>query len=149
MSKKPLLIAILVLIIAIAGVLGYYYTKEAPQVSKDDSKEILTKYKEDLQERYKELNSTYDSLAAAVNTAEWESFSSTWIPKLSEARPDNISKRFPSGYDTKRDVLVAAQGAILSLWSEYNKTFIGKEADLEQVKDLKIRIEQTFESLKI
>lgn len=149
MSKKPITIAIVILLVAAVSVLGYLYVRKMPQVSGNESRNILEDYKADLEVAYNELNDAYDRLSVEKNAAEWQSFSKDWVPKLSKTRPEDINKRLPNEFEGKKSVLVATQTAILSLWSEYNKDFTESTSNEQEIEELKLRIEQTFESLDI
>ncbi len=149
MNRRPYIIILAVLLIAIAATVGYMYYKKMPQVSNDETKEMLEGYKAGLEEAYTELNETYAELAVDKDPAKWHSFSSEWMPKLSGIRPANIDKRLPSKYDGKKNLLVSTHGALISLWTEYNKDFTGDETDQERVKEMKTGIEDVFENLEI
>jgi hypothetical protein len=149
MSRRPYTIILLVLLVAIAAALGYMYFREKPQVSRDETQDMLGEYKDDLKDMYTELNDNYDRLAAVPDAAGWQSFSSDWMPRLSGIRPADIDKRLPSDYDGRKNVLVSTQGALISLWSEYNKDFTGSESNEQRVDDLKNGIENVFENLEI
>ncbi|MBA1334144.1 MAG: hypothetical protein HPY66_1628 [Firmicutes bacterium] len=149
MSKRPITIALVILLVAAVSVVGYLYIGKMPQVSGNESKNILEEYKAGLEGAYAELNDAYDRLAVERNTVEWQNFSKEWIPKLSKARPEDINKRLPNEYEGKKNVLVATQSAILSLWSEYNKDFTEDARNEQEIEELKSRIEQTFKSLDI
>lgn len=149
MNRRPYIIILAVLLIAIAATVGYMYYKKMPQVSGDETKEMLEGYKAGLEEAYIELNDTYAKLAVDKDPAKWHSFSSEWMPKLSGIRPANIDKRLPSKYDGKKNLLVSTHGAIISLWTEYNKDFTGGTTDQERVKEMKTGIEDVFKNLKI
>ena len=137
MSRRPYIIILIVLLVAVVAVLGYMYFREKPQVSKDETKEMLEGYKAGLEEAYADLNDTYEQLAVAKNTEEWQKFSSEWIPGLSEIRPADIDKRLPSEYEGKKNLLVSTHGALISLWTEYNRDFVGDETDQERAKEMK------------
>ena len=110
MSRRPYIIILVVLLVAIAATVGYMYYKKMPQVSKDETKEMLEGYKADLEEKYAVLNDTYEQLSVTKNTEGWQSFSSEWIPELSGIRPADIDKRLPSDYEGKKNVLVSLLG---------------------------------------
>ncbi|MGI6704688.1 MAG: hypothetical protein ACOX42_11915 [Clostridia bacterium] len=150
MSRRPYIIILVVLLVAIAATVGYMYYKKMPQVSKDETKEMLEGYKADLEEKYAVLNDTYEQLSVTKNTEGWQSFSSEWIPELSGIRPADIDKRLPSDYEGKKNVLVSTQGALISLWTEYNRDFLENDAtNQERVKEMKSGIEDVFENLEI
>ena len=150
MSRRPYIIILIVLLIAVAAVLGYMYFREKPQVSKDETREMLDGYKADLEEKYTVLNDTYERLSASKDVEGWKAFSSEWIPGLSGIRPADIDKRLPSEYEGKKNVLVSTQGALISLWTEYNRDFVENDATNEQrADDMKSGIENVFENLEI
>jgi hypothetical protein len=149
MSRRPYIIILIVLLVAVAAVLGFMYFREKPQVSKDETQVMLEGYKAGLEEAYGVLNDTYGQLAADKNTAEWQKFSSEWIPGLSEIRPADIDKRLPSEYEGKKNLLLSTHGALISLWTEYNRDFTGDVTDQERVKEMKTGIEDVFKNLEI
>jgi hypothetical protein len=149
MSRRPYIIILLILLAAIAATVGYMYYREKPQVSRDKTQEMLGEYKADLQGMYNELNENYERLAAGQDTAGWQSFSSDWIPRLSGIRPADIDKRLPSDYDGRKNVLVSTQGALISLWTEYNKDFTGDETNMQRAEEMKSGIENVFDNLEI
>ena len=149
MSRRPYIIILLVLLVAAAAAVGYMYFREKPQVSRDKTQEMLGQYKADLQGMYDELNDNYERLAAGQDTDGWQSFSSDWMPQLSGIRPTEIDKRLPSDYDGKKNVLVSTQGALISLWTEYNKDFTGDETNMQRVEEMKTGIENVFDNLEI
>jgi len=149
MSRRPYIIILLILLAAIAAAVGYMYMREKPQVSHDKTQEMLGEYKADLQGMYNELNESYGRLAAGQDIAGWQSFSSDWMPRLSGIRPADIDKRLPSDYEGRKNVLISTQGALISLWTEYNKDFIGDETDMQRVDEMKTGIENVFDNLEI
>lgn len=149
MSRRPYIIIVIVLLVAIAATVGYMYLKKMPQVSKDETQNMLGEYKADLQQMYDELNENYEKLAVEPDITGWQDFSSDWMPRLSGIRPTDVDKRLPSDYDGRKNVLVSTQGALISLWTEYNKDFTGDESDEQRVEELKSRIEDVFNNLEI
>lgn len=149
MNRRPYIIVLVVLLVAIAATVGYMYYNKMPQVSSDETIEMLETYKAGLEEAYTGLNGTYERLATQKNVEEWQAFSSKWIPGLSDIRPDNVDKRLPSKYDGKKNLLVSTHSALISLWTEYNKNFTGDESNEQRVSELKTGIEDVFENLEI
>ena len=149
MSRRPYIIILIVLLVAVAAVLGFMYFRERPQVSKEDTQAMLEGYKAGLEDAYAVLNNTYGQLSTEKNTGVWQKFSSEWIPGLSEIRPADINKKLPSEYEAKKNLLVSTHGALVSLWTEYNKDFTGDATNQELVKEMKTGIEDVFENLEI
>jgi len=149
MSKKPIIITIVILLLAIVGVWGYQYVKDMPQVSQNDSEKLLSEYKDDLHDLYVELNNTYNGLAAENRQAEWETFSKDWVPRLLNVRSETLEKRLPEQYENTKAMLMAAQNSFLPLWAEYNKDFIGENSNDSKIEELKNRIENILKNVNI
>ncbi len=150
MSRRPYIIILIVLLIAVALVLGFMYYREMPQVSKNETKAMLEGYKADLEREYEVLNETYNHLAASGDVEGWKAFSSQWIPGLSKVRPVDIDKRLPSEYGGKKSLLISTQGALISLWTEYNRDFIENDAaDEQRAEEIRTGIDDVFTNLKI
>ncbi len=150
MSRRPYIIILIILLIAVAAVLGFMYFRQRPQVSKNDTKTMLEGYKVELERKFEVLNEAYGELAASEDVEGWKTFSSRWIPGLSGVRPEGIDKRLPSEYGGKKNLLISTQGALISLWTEYNRDFIENDAtDEERVKEMRTGIEDIFANLDI
>lgn len=150
MSRRPYIMILIILLVAVAAVLGYMYLRERPQVSKDETKVMLEGYKAGLEERYAALNETYEQQTEVKNVEEWKAFSTEWIPGLSGIRPTDVDKRLPSEYEGKKNLLISTQGALISLWTEYNRDFIENDAaDEERAEEIRTGIEDIFKNLEI
>lgn len=149
MNNRTFIIIVLVLCMAIVGVVAYFLLSDMPRISKNECQKLLSDYKDDLIELYAELNAGYERAKAENSPDTWEGFSTEWMPKLLNVRPDIMGDKFPEGYEEIKMELMAAQSYFMPLWVEYNKEFEGKETDPEKIDELKSKIENILDNVEI
>jgi len=145
MEKKYLIISLLILVmLAVAFGFSRYYFKIMPQVSTAEATGHFEEYSTSLVDLYKELEEKHDS-ESLLSKEEWKEFSASWIAKLSESRPEELSKRLPEALKGETYRFSKVYEDLLRLWQEYNDEALEGKTRIEKQTDLKNQIEEFLE----
>ena|SRR6056297_3159004 len=145
MEKKYLKISLLILVL-VAAVFGFsrYYFKTMPQVSVAEATGHFAEYSTSLVEVYNELEDKHGEIET-LSSEEWKEFSGQWIAKLSESRPEELSKRLPNELKSESYRFSKSYEDILRLWQEYNDEVIEGKLRQEKQAELRDKIEILLE----
>jgi hypothetical protein len=145
MEKKYLIasLSLLVIVAAIFGGVRYYY-KVMPQVSSTEANGHFAQYSTSLVDRYNELNDEHENISN-LSPEDWKEFSSDWIAKLGESRPEELSKRLPEEFESESYRFSKSYEDLLRLWQEYNDEAIEGKLRQEKQTVLREKIEDLLE----
>lgn len=142
-----LIAALMVLVVLWAGIAIY---KAMPQVSDSNIVEVSKAYYAQMSNLDQELIAKYAECSGTKDVEAWKAFSTSWVPKISAARPAEFTKRLSNKSKGMTNQFNDLNRELFQLWTEYNATIDG-EATLDPTSEsnLKKNIENIKKSIEL
>ena len=152
MKRNKVLIAALAIVLVALSFGGFKYMQTLPQVKPEEAVQNLSLYSAEVEDLYNELNEEFEINSKGVSIDEWQNFSSEWMVKANNIKPEILKKRMEEKYGNFEDFITSTNKEVIDLWNIYNRYMNASEKNRpsyeDRIYDQKESIEKKLANIK-